>query len=212
MNRKKKKINESIAESAISPLSYIVFVDADASTNAKKGYLNIMFPSETPDVIRGWFRLILDSKDYSKSKDIFAAIGSRFSTNPSLIVLFKGLAKLKSQSFTESEKEQHESDIQTMIRKISIFIKRKLTEEDTEILESMLEELNGVSEKISKKIDEELEQNMVSEEEQSEPEEKQEKEEEEPKTEVKVNERLKNKLRKKIKEIIRTNLISNRYR
>ena len=210
MKIKKKKINESVAESAISPLSYIIFIDADTATDSKKGYLNIMFPSETPDVIRGWFRAILDSKDYSKSKDTFAAIGSRFSTNPSLIVLFKGLAKLKSQSFTESEKEQHESDIQTMIRKISIFIKRKLTEEDTEILESMLEELNGVSEKISKKIDDELEQNMVSEEvPEEEPKEKEEKEEE-PKTEIKVNERLKNKLRKKIKEIVRTHLFNNR--
>ena len=55
-----------------------------------------------------------------------------------------------------AEKESHEKDIQTIIEKISTFIKRRLTDEDDKILENLLSEINHVSERISKKIDDEV--------------------------------------------------------
>jgi hypothetical protein len=82
-----------------------------------------------------------------------------------------------------AEKESHEKDIQTIIEKISTFIKRRLTDEDDTILETILSEINHVSERISKKIDDEVLSLGITEE-----------PIEAPKVEGKVNERLKNKI------------------
>jgi hypothetical protein len=215
--KKKKMINESIAESAISPLGYIIFIDASAAIAGERlGYIRMMFPSETPDVIKNWYSKLTSSKSYDEVKDKLRAIGSRFSTNPSLKALFNSLAKIKKSSYAEDDKESHENDIELIIKRISIYIKRKLTDEDMKVLESIVEEINSVVEEVSQKIDDEIASMATPVEEvpEEEPKEKKSKkeEEEEPKTEIKVNERLKNKLRKKIKEIIRTNLISNRHR
>jgi chromosome condensin MukBEF ATPase and DNA-binding subunit MukB len=93
-----------------------------------------------------------------------------------------------------SNTEQMLNEIRKIIEKIGLFIKKRLTEEDIEVLESVLSEINSVAENLSKKIDDQIENSM----------------EMEQKTEVKINERLRNKLRKKIKEIVRTHLLNNR--
>jgi hypothetical protein len=209
--KNKKRINESITESAISPLGYIIFVDAaSAIAGERLSYLKTMFPSETPDVIKNWYSNLTGSKSYGDVKDKLRAIGSRFSNNPSLKVLFNSLAKIKKSSYAEEDKESHENDIELIIKRISVYIKRKLTEEDIKVLETIVEEINSVVEEVSQKIDDEIESMATATEEVPEEEPEEEKEEEKPKTEVKVNERLKNKLRKKIKEIIRTHLFTNR--
>lgn len=213
MKKVKKKINESITESAISPLGYIVFIDASSSIEgARGGYLKIMFPSDTPDVIKNWFRPLVSSKSYADVKDKLQSIGSRFSNNPSLKALFNSLAKLKSSSYSEEDKESHENDVEMIIKRISIYIKRKLTDADIQVLEELVEDINSVVEDVSKKIDDEI--SALAEPTESKPEEeptkKGKKEKEEPKTEIKVNERLRNKFRKKIKEIVRTHLMKNR--
>jgi vacuolar-type H+-ATPase subunit I/STV1 len=208
--KNKKRINESITESAISPLGYIIFVDAaSAIAGERLGYLKTMFPSETPDVIKNWYSSLTGSKSYGDVKDKLRAIGSRFSNNPSLKVLFNSLAKIKKSSYAEEDKESHENDIELIIKRISIYIKRKLTEEDIKVLETIVEEINSVVEEVSQKIDDEI-TSMATPTEEVPEEEPEDEKEEKPKTEVKVNERLKNKLRKKIKEIIRTHLFNNR--
>ena len=56
MKNKNKKINESITESAISPLSYIIFIDAATSIENSRGYLKMMFTDQPPSSIKTWFR------------------------------------------------------------------------------------------------------------------------------------------------------------
>lgn len=215
MKKIKNKINESITESAISPLGYIIFIDAStAIKGGRDGYLKMMFPSDTPDVIKNWFSPLISSKFYDEVKDKLQAISSRFSNNPSLKALFNSLAKLKSSSYAEEDKESHESDIELIIKRISIYIKRKLTEDDIKILEMLVEDINSVVEDVSQKIDDEVALMATSTE--TEPAEEPEKEsnkkdkEEKPKTEIKVNARVKNKLRKKIKEIVRSYLLTKK--
>lgn len=206
MKQKNKKINESITESAISPLTYIVFIDAGSVIEGSRGYIKMMFPDQTPSAIKTMFRPLINSDAYGEVADSLKGIASRFSNNPALKALFNTLKKIKSSSYSESDKEQHENDIELLIKRISVFIKRKLTEEDVSVLEMVLSEINTVTESISKEIDNEVESFAVTEEEP----ESIETDEPKIKKEIKVNERLKNKLRKKIKEIIRTHFIHNK--
>jgi len=214
MKKVKKKINESITESAISPLGYIVFIDASNSIEGSRGgYLKMTFPSETPDVIKNWFSPLVNSKSYDGVKDKLQSIGSRFSNNPSLKALFNSLAKLKSSAYSEEDKESHENDVELIIKRISIYIKRKLTEADIKVLEELVEDINSVVEDVSQKIDDEiagLAEPTESKPEEEESTKKEKKEKEEPKTEIKINERLRNKFRKKIKEMVRSYLLTKK--
>lgn len=192
--KSKKMINETIMMSAISPISFIVLIDAANIIEKRKNLLQFMFSNESANTIKSWFYKFSESKSYKESSEKLQSIGARFSTNPTLKVLYKSLDTLKSASYTQSERESHEADIRKIIEKIGLFIKKRLTEEDIEVLESVLSEINSVAENLSKKIDDQIENSM----------------EMEQKTEVKINERLRNKLRKKIKEIVRTHLFNNR--
>jgi len=194
--KSKKLIKESITVSAISPMSYIVLVDVSNVIERNKNLLQFIFPNENANTIRSWFNKFADSDEYKQTSEKLQSISSRFSGNPTLKVLYKSLDTLKSNAYTAEEKEAHEADIRKVIEKIGLFIKKRLTDEDFEVLEIVLSRLNSVAENLSKKIDTQIE-NMASKEE---------------KNEVVVNERLKNKLRKKIKEIVRTHLISNNRR
>jgi len=196
--KNKKRISESITSSAISPISYIILIDAANIIMKSRGFLTYIFPTESPSTLKVWFRKMQTSDAYSETKDKLQSLASRFDSNPSLTTLCKTLERLKKMSFAESDRESHEKDIEKLIEKISVFIKRRLTEDDDKLLETVLSEINNVAEKISKKMDDEIESAMQR--------------TEEPKTEIKVNERVKNKLRKKIKEIIRTHLIVSKYR
>jgi hypothetical protein len=207
MRKKIKKINESITESAISPLTYIVFIDAGSAVDGLRGYLKMIFPDQTPSAIKMMFRPLINSKSYDNVKDPLKGISSRFSNNPSLKALFNTLQKVKASSYSETDRDQHENDIEMVIKRISVFIKRKLTEDDVKVLETILSEINTVTESISKQIDNQVESLAIPEESPEEAPEEMEADSPKRKTEIKVNERLKNKLRKKIKEIIRTHLI-----
>jgi hypothetical protein len=201
---KHKKINESITESAISPLTYIIFIDAATAIENSRGYLKTMFSDQTPSSIKIWFRPLINSKSYDEVSDKLKAISTRFSNNPSLKALFNSLEKIKSSSYPESDREQHENDIELLIKKISVFIKRKLSDSDVSVMEIILTELNAVTESVSREIDNQLDTLSVAEDIPDEPVDKKQK------SEGKVNERMKNKLRKKIKEIIRTHLFTLR--
>lgn len=202
---KNKKLNESIESSAVSPLSYIVLIDASRSIAKLKSYIRTIFPTENSDVLRSWFKKLINSEFYDKNKDKLESLSARFHGNPQLTTLFVALQKIKQMPYSENEKELHEKDIQKLIEKIGLYIKRRLTDVDIEILDQLSSEINHVSEKISEKMNSDVEALMsVEAPEEPIPDEKPE--------EKKVSERMRNKLKKKIKEIIRTNLISNRYR
>lgn len=202
---KNKKLNESIESSAISPLSYIVLIDASRSIAKLKSYIRTIFPTENPDVLRSWFKKIINSEFYDKNKDKLESLSARFHGNPQLTTLFVALQKIKEMPYSENEKELHEKDIQKLIEKIGLYIKRRLTDVDIEILDELSSEINHVAEKISEKINSDVE-GLMSVETPEEP------IRDEKPEEKKVSERMRNKLKKKIKEIVRTNLISNRYR
>ena len=199
---KKKIIKESISESAISPFTYIVLIDALSLAEKGKGNILYLFPNESPSSIKSMFKKLFNSDSYRQGKDNLQSISSRFYNNATLISLYKALNSLKTMPYSESDKEKHEKDIQKLTEKISGFIKRRLSEEDDEVIEMFVSELNHVAEKISTKIQQEVDAAVQSEEVPVEPEKKSDK----------VDERLKNKLRKKIKEIIRTHLISTSRR
>lgn len=194
--KSKKVVNESITVSAISPMSFIVLIDVANIIQRNKNLLQFIFPNENTNTIRSWFNKFADSQEYKDTSEKLQSIGSRFSGIPTLKVLYKSLDTLKSAAYTESEKDAHEADIRKIIEKIGLFIKKRLTDEDFEVLEIVLSKLNSVAENLSKKIDTQIESMMSK----------------EQKTEIVVNERLKNKLRKKIKEIVRTHLLSNNVR
>ncbi len=207
MKTTQKILKESISQSAITPLSYIVFIDAADASSKVRGYIKMIFPSESPGVVKSWFRKLIISKEYAKSKDNMQAIQARFSNNPSLKSLMQSIEKIKSMQYTPEEKKTHENDIRTLIDKTSIYIKRRLSEEDIKLLESVLSDINAVAEKISTKIDNEVALLMVKPTEEPKQSKKTEKK---PKKESVIGERLRNKFRKKIKEIVRTHLLNNK--
>lgn len=198
--KRKKIIIESISEAAISPFTYMVLIDALSIAEKNIGNMSYLFPNEPPSVIKSWFKKLFNADSYKSGKESLQSISSRFYKDPSLVSLYKALNTLKKMSYSESDKEKHENDIQKLTNKIAGFIKRRLTPEDDDVIEMFLSELNHVAEKISMKIQEEVDAALQIEEPEPEPDVK----------DVKVQERLKNKLRKKIKEIVRTHLLSNR--
>ena len=197
---KNKKINESITSSAVSPFSYIILIDATRSIAKVRSYIRMIFPTENSDIVKSWFKKLVASEVYGENKDKLESLSSRFFGNPQLTSLFSTLQKIKDMPYAENEKELHEKDIQKLIEKIALYIKRRLTDADFELLDVISSEINHVSEKINSDVESLLtaeEPEPVT--------------DEEPK-EKKVSERLKNKLRKKIKEIVRTHIISGRYK
>lgn len=200
-----KKLKESIESSAISPLSYIVLIDVFRTVDKVKSYMKMIFPGENPDTLRSLFKKLINSEFYDKNKDKLESLSSRFFGNPQLTSLIMALQKIKQMPYSEDEKELHEKDIQKLIEKIALYIKRRLTDNDVQILDELSSEINHVAEKISEKMDVDV-QGMMSVETQEEP------VEDEKPEEKKVSERMRNKLKKKIKEIVRTNLISSKYR
>lgn len=192
---KRKIIKESIQEAAISPFTYIVLIDAVSVLEKSKGNITYMFPNESPSIVKTWFKKIANSENFKKGKEPLKSISARFYNNSSLVALYKAVNSLKNMTYSEKDKKRHEKEIKKLTEKISGYIKRRLTDEDNNVIEMFLSELNHVAETVSLKIQEEVDSNMEPEEVVSEPD------------DTKVQERLKNKLRKKIKEIIRTHLI-----
>jgi len=197
----KKQLKEAISAGAISPLGYSVLVDASNVLENKRGLIKSMFPSTNSAIIKKWFSKISLNDKYGESKEKLMALGSRFSDMVALKVLYKSLNALKSTPLPEAEKEQREKDIQKIIDKIGLFIRKRLTDGDAELIEKFVNVINNVANNIAGEIDSELKLSVQSPEEEkpkAEPKEEPKKEPvkpiEAPKVEGKVNERLKNKI------------------
>jgi hypothetical protein len=203
MKKTKKQINEAIGSSASGPLSYIVLIDSMNCIEKTRGYIKMIFPQVDGEIIKSWFKKLLSADDYKSNEENLRGITSRFNGNPQLKGLFLTLEKLKSMPYTQSESESHEKDIQKLIEKIGLFVKRRLTNEDFSVLEELTGQINNIAEKIGSTIDSDVEKMMTIEEPTPEPDKKE-------KTENKITERMKNKLRKKIKEMVRTHLLQNK--
>lgn len=193
----KKQLKEAISTGALSPLGYSVLVDASNVLEKKRGLIRSMFPSTNTANIKKWFLKISLNDKYGESKEKLMALGSRFSDMAALKVLYKSLNALKSTPLPEAEKEQREKDIQKMIDKIALFIRKRLTDDDAELIEKFANVINNVANSIAAEIDSELQASVQSPEEEKpkeEPKKEPTKPIEAPKVEGKVNERLKNKI------------------
>ena len=93
---KKKIIKESISESAISPFTYIVLIDALSLAEKGKGNILYLFPNESPSSIKSMFKKLFNSDSYRQGKDNLQSISSRFYNNATLISLYKALNSLKT--------------------------------------------------------------------------------------------------------------------
>jgi hypothetical protein len=202
--KKKKKLNESIVESALSPLAYCALIDASSIFEKNRSLLMYMFPQAAPSEIKKWFRKLIYSDDYKNYSEKLKGISERFSNNTNLKVLYKSIDALKSTPFSDQERSQRENDIQTMIGKVSYYIKKRLSDEDSVIFDELSSILNTVATNVASQIDSDLDSVVQS---TPEPEKTPEPKEEPSKTESKISERMKNKLKRKIKEIVRTHLM-----
>ena len=122
-------------------------------------------------------------------------------------------------SFSEEERGQRESDVNKLVRKISLYIKNKLTEEDSEILDSVFEALEKTAlitkSKIIADLDRHMELTDASDDDDVEKKddvEKTEKDDEEPKKESLHDNFHKRKLKKKIREMIRTAVLKTKFK
>ena len=115
---KKKQVNESISSSAISPISYIILIDAANIIEKGRGCLSYIFPNENTTTLKLLFRKMQISDAYKETKDKLQSLSSRFDSNPSLVVLCKTLDRLKTMTFAETDRESHEKDIEKLIESV----------------------------------------------------------------------------------------------
>ena len=66
---KKKQVNESISSSAISPISYIILIDAANIIEKGRGFLSYIFPNENTTTLKLLFRKMQISDAYKETKD-----------------------------------------------------------------------------------------------------------------------------------------------
>jgi hypothetical protein len=208
--KSKKYINEEIETSNENFLNYIAVIDATEILQNNRSMINFLFPDVKINKLINWYASLAQSDVYNKKdkRSKLESINSRFYGDGTLKLLYRSLNALINEPYTEPEKVDRDSDVKKMIKKISIYIQKKLTDDDKEVIGEFFSELEKVASKINDKIESVLLSSMKSEEK---PEEEPSKETEEQPEETKVNERLKNKIRKKIREMVRTVVINKRF-
>jgi len=176
MKNKKSKLNEGIGD-ASSALKYIAFADVGDYVTRGNGMLSNIFPELGPAQVAKWFRQIGRTDSFKENEGSFKSISSRFSSSPALKGLYMTLKALKKKEVSDEEKESHENDIELVLNKISKIIGGKMTKEDSELFDSVSDELGEIAEEISSSLEGGL---SVSEPEEEQPEEEPEETEEEP--------------------------------
>ena len=203
-------ISEEIQTSNENFLNYFSIIDATEILQNNRSMITFLFPDIKINKLINWYSSFAESDIYNKKdkRNKLESINSRFYGDGTLKLLYRSLNALINEPYTEPEKVDRDSDVKKLIKKISIYIQQKLTDDDKEIVSEFLPELQTVTNNINDKIESVLLSSMKSEEK---PEEEPSKETEEQPEEKKVNERVKNKLRKKIREMVRTIVINKRF-
>lgn len=213
----KKSINEEIQTSNENYLNYFAVIDATEVLQNNRSMINFLFPEMKVNKLINWYSSFAQSDIYNKKekRNKLESINSRFYGDGTLKLLYRSLNTLINEPYTEPEKIDRDSDVKKLIKKIGVYIKQKLTDDDKEVVDEFLPELQTVIDNINDKIESTLLTSMKNEKEPDEESPKETEEQpnqEEPvKTEIKVNERVKNKLRKKIKEMVRTSIINKKF-
>jgi hypothetical protein len=220
----KKVLKEEIESSNENFIDYIAVIDSTEILQNNRSMMAYIFPDVKMNKLINWYEGFSQSEQYQKKEDRtkLESISSRFNGDGTLKILYRSLNTLLSEPYTEPEKSSRDKDVKKLIRKIGIYIKQKLTDEDNQTIQKMLPALQSTSQSISDKIESKLLSSMKSEEE---PEEKpkpteepkpedietsSEKEPESVKKEGNISKYHKNRLRKKIKEMVRRSLMDKK--
>jgi hypothetical protein len=220
----KKVLKEEIQSSNENFIDYIAVIDSTEILQNNRSMMTYIFPDVKMNKLINWYEGFSQSDEYQKKEDRtkLESISSRFHGDGTLKILYRSLNALLSESFTEPEKTERDKDVKKLIKKIGIYIKQKLTDEDNQIVQKMLPALESTSQSISDKIESKLLSSMKSEEEPEEepkpteepkPEDietSSEKEPESVKKEGNISKYHKNRLRKKIKEMVRRSLMDKK--
>lgn len=202
-------------------LKYLLLIDIVEVLENNRGMIMYLFPDVKLQKLIKWYAPFGGSEVYSNKeiKDKLISINSRIYGDETLKLLYRSLNKVLTTSFSEEERGQRESDVNKLVRKISLYIKNKLTEEDSEILDSVFEALEKTAlitkSKIIADLDRHMELTDASDDDDVEKKddvEKTEKDDEEPKKESLHDNFHKRKLKKKIREMIRTAVLKTKFK
>ena len=202
-------------------LKYLLLIDIVEVLENNRGMIMYLFPDVKLQKLIKWYTPFGGSEVYSNKeiKDKLISINSRIYGDETLKLLYRSLNKVLTTSFSEEERGQRESDVNKLVRKISLYIKNKLTEEDSEILDSVFEALEKTAlitkSKIIADLDRHMELTDASDDDDVEKKddvEKTEKDDEEPKKESLHDNFHKRKLKKKIREMIRTAVLKTKIK
>ena len=201
-------------------LKYLLLIDIVEVLENNRGMIMYLFPDVKLQKLIKWYAPFGGSEVYSNKeiKDKLISINSRIYGDETLKLLYRSLNKVLTTSFSEEERGQRESDVNKLVRKISLYIKNKLTEEDSEILDSVFEALEKTAlitkSKIIADLDRHMELTDASDDdvEKKDDVEKTEKDDEEPKKESLHDNFHKRKLKKKIREMIRTAVLKTKFK
>lgn len=212
----KKRLKEEIESSNENFLDYVAVIDSTEILQHNRSMLVYIFPDVKMNKLLSWYESFSQSEAYQKKEDRtkLESINSRFSGDGTLKLLYRSLNALISEPYTEPEKASRDKDVKKLIKKIGIYIKQKLTDEDKEVIQNMIPALETTTQTIEDKIDSKLLSSMKSEEEPAPKEEPEAEDSDKPseetsepvKKESKVSKYHANRLRKKIKEMVRRSL------
>lgn len=214
-------IKEELHQDFKKYIKYLLMIDIVEVLENNRGMIMYLFPDVKLQKLLTWFVGIKETEFYAnkENKDKLTSISTRFYNDDTLKLLYRSLNKVLTSSFPEEEREQRESDVNKLTRKISLFIKNRLTEEDMEMLDSAFETLEKTSSIVKAKVISNLDRYMKlpntdddNDTEAKADVEKTEKDEEEPKKESLHDSFHKRKLKKKIREMIRTAILQKKFR
>ena len=208
-------INEELDDTNKRFLKYVSVIDSMEILQNGRSMLSYMFPNVKIEKLKGWYSSFSESKAYA-NKDVrskLESICSRFYGDGTLKILYRTLNQLMVMPYTEPDKVSHDKDIKKMIKKVSIYIQQKLTDDDKELIDGISNSFESVTQTISDKIDSIVMNNMTSEEEQSSEDEKNNTEDSaESKPEKKMSEYYRRRLGKKIREMVRSAIIDKKIK
>lgn len=215
-------IKEELHQDFKRYLKYLLMIDIVEVLENNRGMIMYLFPDVKLQKLLTWFAGIKETEFYGnkENKDKLTSISSRFYADDTLKLLYRSLNTILTSSFSEEERGQRESDVNRLTRKISLFIKNKLTDEDMEILDSAFEVLEKTASIVKAKVVSNLDRYMElpdaqkgdEEEKDKKDVEKTEEDDEEPKKESLHDSFHKRKLKKKIREMIRTAILRKKFK
>lgn len=221
-NKKNEPIKEELDVTTLNLFKYMAIIDLMEVLENNRSMLKFIFTEKKPEEIRAWFRYLYDSKVYNDGelKKKLSSFSSRMYGDEKIKTLYKVLAKILTSPFSEEGREEREADIRRLMKKIAVYIKNKLTDDDKETVERAFGYLDTVAKTITDNVTELLDRNMETD--KSEPEDadpdaeekptiKNVETDEKPKKESLYDNFYRRKLKKKIREMIRTAIIAKKF-